>query len=246
MAREGSAAYEIVGTGARVADIPVRLRPREEIDRRGIRNVSDDVLLAVILRSGAQGRNVVDLARGLVTRYGSLTELSGAPIEELVQERGLGKVKAQVLAAALELGRRLSEEAAPERPAIRTPEDVYRTLKHRIKGCEQEMFWVLLLDAKNRIKSRAVPITNGLLDASLVHPREVFREAIRSAVAAVVLAHNHPSGDPVPSAEDIRITRQLVEAGRVIDIKVLDHVVMGGLGARPFCSMREEGILEFS
>ncbi len=235
----------IEAAARRIADMPHRLRPREEVERRGVLNVSDDVLLAVLLRSGTRGRNVVELARALVTRYGSLTALSAASVEELAQERGMGKVKAQVLAAALELSRRLGEESAPARRSIRTPEDVFTLLRDHARGLEQESFWVLLLDAKNCVKARAVPVTHGILDASLIHPREVFREAIRTSTAAVILAHNHPSGDPAPSAEDIRVTRQLVEAGRVIDIKVLDHVVMGAGGHRPYCSMREEGILEF-
>jgi DNA repair protein RadC len=233
----------------RVADIPSRQRPREQFERMGAENVSDDVLLALILRSGVRGMNVVDLARGIIQQYGSLTELAKASVEDLARIRGLGKVKAQVLKAALELAKRLAAESAPSRHSIRTPEDAAGLLRERVRTREEESFWVLLLDGKNRLLKSPIEVTRGLLDASLVHPREVFKEAIRSASAAVVLAHNHPSGDPTPSAEDIRITKQLVEAGRIVDIHVLDHVVLGrsgvGNGGADFFSFREAGIVEF-
>jgi DNA repair protein RadC len=232
----------------RVADIPSRQRPREQFERMGAESVSEDVLIALILRSGVQGMNVVDLARGLIRQYGSLTELAKASVEDLSRTRGMGKVKAQVLKASLELAKRLSEESAPTRHTIRSPEDAAGILRERMRTREEESFWVLLLDGKNRLMKSPIEVTRGLLDASLVHPREVFKEAIRSASAAVVLAHNHPSGDPNPSVEDIRITKQLVEAGRIVDIHVLDHVVMGrqsGAGGSDFFSFREAGIVEF-
>lgn len=240
--------YVIEGGGGRVCDMPERMRPREEIERRGISNVSDDVLLAVILRSGVRGRSVVELSRYLLTLYGSLTGIASASIDELAQQRGIGKVKGQVLLASFELARRLSEECTPQRLRIRTPEDAVGLLRGRSKTLDHEVFWVLLLDSKNYLKGVPFEVSRGLLDASLVHPREVFREAIRGATAAVVLAHNHPSGDPAPSAEDIRITKQLVEAGRIVDIKVLDHVILGKCsenGGRDFISLRESGAVEF-
>ena len=232
----------------RMADIPSRQRPREQFERMGAENVSEDVLLALILRSGVRGMNVVDLSRGLIQEYGSLTALAKASIEDLSRMRGMGKVKAQVLKSALELAKRLSEESAPIRHTIRSPEDAAGILRERMRTREEESFWVLLLDGKNRLMKSPIEVTRGLLDASLVHPREVFKEAIRSASAAVVLAHNHPSGDPSPSAEDVRITKQLVEAGRIVDIHVLDHVVLGrqgGGGGIDFFSFREAGIVEF-
>jgi DNA repair protein RadC len=224
------------------------MRPREALERLGVQHVSDDCLLAVLLRSGVRGVNVVDLAGGLLREYGSLTALAEASLEELAARRGMGRVKAQVLAAALELARRLNEEAAPKRCRIRRPDDAAALLRGSARVLQSEVFWVLLLDAKNRLKGRPVDVSRGLLDASLVHPREVFREAIRSATGAVVLVHNHPSGDPTPSAEDLRITKQLVEAGRIVDIRVLDHVILGaaaGDGGSDFLSMREEGLARF-
>lgn len=232
----------------RVLDMPARQRPREELERLGAANVPDAALVAILLRSGVRGVNVVDLADSLLTHYGSLAGLASATVEELMHIKGLGRVKAQVLVAALEIARRVQEAALPVNLRVRTPEDVWRLLEPRLPALDTEVFWVLHLDTKNRLKGPPVEVTRGLLDASLVHPREVFRRAIRAAVSAVVLAHNHPSGDPSPSAEDVRITRQLVEAGRVVDIKVLDHVVVGRCpqdGQRPFVSLREEGMVNF-
>lgn len=248
MSSDRDIAYVIEPSRWQVRDIPVQLRPREAMDRVGEENVTDDVLLAIILGSGSRGLNVVDLARGMLKHFGSLTALAGATTEELEAFRGIGKAKAKTLKAALEIGKRLHDEALPGDTVIRTPEDVAGLLAPRVRTLESEVFWVLHLNAKNVAKGRPKAVTKGLLNASLVHPREIFREAVRSAAAAVVLAHNHPSGDPTPSAEDIRITRQLIDAGKIVDIKVLDHVVLGRPGqdsGRPFTSMREEGLVAF-
>ena len=233
----------------RVADIPERQRPRELFDRFGGEHVSDEVLLAILLRSGVRGVNVVDLAHQLLLDYGSLAAVAQASTDELAGRRGMGRVKAQVLKAALELARRLAEETAPARQRIRTPEDAARLLRARAGARETESFWVLLLDTKNQLRRPPVEVSSGLLNASLAHPREVFKEAIRSLSAAIVLAHNHPSGDPTPSAEDLRITRQLVEAGRIVDIPVLDHVILGHRAEgreKDFCSLRESGLVAFT
>ncbi len=232
----------------RVADVPLRQRPREQFDRLGPRAVSEDVLLALILRSGAKGVSVIDLAHRLLADYGSLTALAQVSTDELAKYRGMGRVKAQVLKAALELAGRLSEEALPERHMVKTPEDAARVLRDKARSREEEAFWVLLLDSRCRMHRPPVEISTGLLDASLVHPREVFKEAIRSSSAAVIVVHNHPSGDPTPSAEDIRISEQLVKAGQVVDIKVLDHVILGRSSpARPVdhFSVREAGLVNF-
>lgn len=241
--------YHVRSDRRTVRELPMRLRPREELDRLGIQQVSDSILLAVILRSGTAGHNVLDMATALIEKYGSLTALAATTVEELAHApgiRGLGRVKAQVILAALELARRLNEETLPERPRISTPVDAARTLESRVRGLEREVFWVLMLDTGNRLRGRPLDITQGILDASLVHPREVFREAVRSASAAVVLAHNHPSGNPAPSAADIRITRQLVEAGKLMDIEVLDHIILAVDGGElVHVSLREEGLVDF-
>ena len=221
------------------------------MERLGVENVSEDVLLAIVLRGGVRGCNVLDLARILLKEYGSLTALAGASVEDMTRRfkgRGVGRVKAQVLKAALELGRRLNEELLPERVLVRTPEDVARLMRDRCRTLDREIFWVLCLDTKNRMKGKPEEVSQGLLDASLVHPREVFRSAVIASTAAAVLVHNHPSGDPSPSAEDVRITRQLIEAGKIMGIKVLDHVIIGtagGTGAPDFLSMREGGVVAF-
>jgi DNA repair protein RadC len=217
-------------------------------DRIGAENVSDQVLVALILRSGVKGMSVVDLAESLLNRFGTLTALAQTSVDELAAIQGMGPVKAQVLKAALELAHRLSEESTPAQHTVRSPEDAARLLRERARTRLEESFWVLLLDAKYRLRRPAFEVTRGLLDASLVHPREVFKEAIRSSCAAIVLVHNHPSGDPSPSAEDVRITRQLVEAGKVVDIEVLDHIIIGrAMQGRSvdFFSMREEGVVQF-
>ncbi len=233
----------------RVHDIPARQRPRELIDRFGVESVADEVLLAVILRSGVRGVNVMELSRRLLNHYGSLSALARTPVDELIRMRGMGRIKAQVLKSALELAKRLTGESTSDQPVVRTPENAAAILRETARTLETEVFWVLLLNAKNRLQAPPVEITSGLLDASQAHPREVFRDAIRAACAAIVMVHNHPSGDPAPSPEDIRITRQLVQSGRVIDIRVLDHVILGKASSsrkQDFFSMREAGIIDFS
>ncbi len=245
----GKVDYSVERTSGRVCDMPERMRPREQMERVGVANVSDDVLLAIILRSGVSGANVVDLARGLISEFGSLTALAQASPDEICRRtKGLGKVKVQVLLAALEIGKRLMDESTPERCKVKSPEDVAGLLRPHVRTLENEVFWAVLLDTRNCVIGRPVDITRGLVNASLVHPREVFRPAVGASAAAVIIAHNHPSGDPAPSAEDLRITRQLVKAGEVMDMKVLDHVVIGpAVEGREtdFVSIREEGLVSF-
>jgi DNA repair protein RadC len=245
-------AYPIDSSAMRIRDMPERLRPREEMERVGVENVSDSNLLAVIIGTGTKGVNVMELATRLLGKYRSLSGLAEASVDELAKDddvKGLGKVKAQVLTAALEIGKRVREEAVPRAYKVRSPEDAVNLLADRSGKLDREIFWVLRLDTKNALMGRPEDVTQGILDASLVHPREVFRRAIREAAAAIVLVHNHPSGDTTPSPEDIRITRQLVEAGKVVDIRVLDHIVLGGTNSgskKEFSSMREEGLVQFS
>lgn len=235
-----------------IHDLPERMRPREEVERRGVEHVSDAVLLAIILRSGARRMNVVDLAEALIRKHGSLTALARVSVDALASDpefMGLGKVKAQVLKAALELARRMAEEARGDSGSlVRSPEEAAAVLREAAKPLDRERFWALLLDAKNRLKAEPQEISRGILDASLVHPREVFQRAVLSGCAAVILVHNHPSGDPSPSAEDLRITRQLVQAGEVLGIRVLDHVILGRRTEdrdRDYLSLRESGTIDF-
>jgi DNA repair protein RadC len=173
-------------------------------------------------------------------------------VEDLTSDKtlkGLGRVKAQMIKAALDLARRMADETRDERGGfVRTPEDVAGVMREWARGLDHERFWVLNLDTRNRMKGHPHEVSRGILDSSLVHPREVFKPAIQGGCAAIVLVHNHPSGDPTPSAEDIRLTRQLIQAGQVVGIKVLDHMILGRRTpdqARDFLSLRESGTVEF-
>lgn len=233
----------------RICELPQDRQPRELFDRHGARHVPDEVLLALILRTGSPGRNVLALAEHLLKEYGCLAALAAAPGPILRMNRGIGRVKAQILQAAFELARRLNEQSPAERAQIKCPQDVETVLRSDARVESREVFWVLVLNAKNRLACPPRAITRGLRNASLVHPREVFREAVPWNGISVILAHNHPSGDPAPSDEDLQVTRQLVEAGRTLDIPVLDHVILGGPepgGSLKWCSLRESGLVSFA
>ncbi len=233
----------------KVKELPVRMQPREMFDRNGAEHVPEEVLLAILLRFGTKGNNVVDLSRELIRRFGSLTALVRASTRDLSTLKGIGPTKARELKAALELARRLSQEQTEERPILHSPEDAARLLREAARELDHERFWVFPLNTRNRLQTaRPLLITQGLLNSSLVHAREVFLPAITHKAAAVLLAHNHPSGDPSPSPEDLTITRDLVAAGKTLGIRVLDHVIIGQL--RPgtssyFLSLRESGLVRF-
>jgi DNA repair protein RadC len=244
--KESTAPYEI--SLSRIKDLPGHRRPRELALDAGVENVPDEVLVAILLRAGIRGQSVIDLARQVLDRYqGSLTRLAEAGHDDLRAIKGIGAVKALELRAALELGQRAAKEAHAPLPLIREPAHVLALLQKETAQLDQEVFWVLLLDQKYRLRRAPVEVTKGILNASLAHPREVFREAIRMAAAAVIVAHNHPSGDPTPSAEDIQITRQLLETGKIVDIQLLDHIVIGGKRPppAPYTSLREAGLVDF-
>jgi len=202
--------------------------------------LSDAELLAILIGSGTQGFSAVDVARELLRRFGNLTELSSRDVSELRAVRGMGMVRAIVLAAAFELARRLQAEPFSARKVIRSPGDVARMYIPRLRGARQESFHVLLLNAAHQV-IREVVVSEGTLTASLVHPREVFRLAIVESAAAIIVLHNHPSGNTEPSAEDIALTRQLVQAGKVVDIPLLDHLIIAG---EAYVSLRERGLME--
>ncbi|MEI6892252.1 MAG: DNA repair protein RadC [Pontiella sp.] len=243
--------YQVADTRLRVCDMPAQLRPREEFERVGAENVSDGVLLALILRTGTVHVNVVQLSQLLLTRYGSLTALAKASVGEMAGDKhlpGIGKVKAQMIKAAMELAQRLTRESVGERPLIVTPEQAAAVLRERARVLQKEVFWALMLDAKNRLIGEPQKISEGTLTSSLVHPRELFKKALELSCASMILAHNHPSGDPTPSADDIKVTQQLIGAGEVMGIKVLDHIVMGHRKTNSnsdFLSLREAGLVKF-
>ena len=233
----------------RVKDLPKALQPREKFDRLGPENLSESDLLALLLRTGTTGLNVVELAETLFVKYGSLSALLRASTVELQEVRGIGKEKAKILKAALEMGRRIVQENVGENPRITTPEEAASVLRERARSLDREVFWVLLLDTKNRLMAPPSEVSKGTLSSSLIHPREVFKPAIQHSAANVILAHNHPSGDPSPSAQDIKVTKKLIEAGKTIEISVLDHIIIGRKtreGADDFISLRESGLVEFS
>ncbi len=213
--------------GITIKDWPSGERPRERFLALGPAALRTAELLAILASSGAAGRSALQVAEALFERFGrSLRRLASAPGSQLMQVAGIGEARAVAILAALELGRRFADEVRGEDERVTTPRDVYRRFELRLRDLRQEEFHVLLLNTQN-VVVRELMITRGILDASVVHPREVFAPALVEAAAAVILVHNHPSGDPTPSPADREITRQLLEAGRVLGIPVRDHVVVG-------------------
>lgn len=219
-------------------DLPPEEWPRERMARLGPSSLSSRELLANVLGTGARGATALDLAEGLLGS-GGLHGLAARSLAELERVRGLGRAKAARVLAALELGARLASEGATSAAALQSPQEVARYLLPRYSTRPVETFGLLALDARHRLRREAV-ISVGCLTASLVHPREVFQEAVVSRAAALVLFHNHPSGDPEPSAEDLALTRRLAAAGSLMGIEVLDHLV---LGAGRYVSLKDRGQL---
>ena len=224
---------------SKITDWPEGERPREKMLRTGPSAVSDSELIAILIRTGAGKVTAVDLAKKIVSDYKSLANLSSRGVHELVRYRGLGEAKAMAIVAAFELGRRTAAHDRGSNMTVRSPNDVAAAYQPLMRDLKFEQFLTVLLDSANHIL-RDVEISRGILDSSLVHPREVFRHAILEPAASVILLHNHPSGNPEPSAEDIQITRQLVEAGRIMGIPVQDHVIIAG---NTFASFAERGLL---
>jgi DNA repair protein RadC len=201
--------------------------PRERLRSVGARHLSVRELLALLVGAGTAAGTATEVAQRLLRQGGgSLRRLGVMDPRKLEEIVGVGTATAARLLAALELGRRAAAESLEEDEPVRGPADVFRRMGPRLRDLEQEEFHALLLNARHRV-IREVPVTRGILDASLIHPREVFRLAVVEAAAGVILVHNHPSGDPTPSAEDRAVTRQLAEAGRALGIPVLDHIVVG-------------------
>ncbi|MGH7559915.1 MAG: RadC family protein [Gemmatimonadales bacterium] len=214
--------------GLLLAETPSSDRPRERLWTLGAAALTSQELLAVILGTGFRGRDALGAAADLLAAVqGSLRRLAARPGAQLLRESGIGPAKAARVLAALELGGRLATEERPERVRIRSPEDVVRVAGPRLRDLPVEEFHLLALDSQSQVL-RDILITRGLLNSSLVHPREVFRAAIAEAAAGLILLHNHPSGDPTPSAEDRSVTRQLVAAGELLDLPVYDHVIVAG------------------
>jgi DNA repair protein RadC len=211
--------------------------PRERLDTLGPGALSDAELLALLLRTGGPGRAAQSLASDLLARHDGVAGLARTGPAELRQTAGIGPAKSASLLAALELGRRLATRRLRTGDAIRGPADVHRHFHARLRDAPHERFLVLLLDGRHRVL-REVTASQGTLTASLVHPREVFRPALREAAAAVILVHNHPSGDPTPSREDREVTERLVQVGEILGVPVLDHVIVAERG---YVSLRQDG-----
>ncbi|MGH7323620.1 MAG: RadC family protein [Candidatus Rokuibacteriota bacterium] len=219
--------------------MPLSERPRERLYFKGPDALADAELLAIQLGSGTRGRSAVDVAHEMLAAYGSLAEVAAREVSELARQRGVGPAKAARLAAAFELTRRLRARTPGTRTVLSTPAEVYAAFAPLMEDLKREVFRVALLDAQNGLLRDCV-VSEGTLSASLVHPREVFKPAILESAASVVLLHNHPSGDPTPSREDVRLTRQLAECARLLGFRVHDHLV---IGRGRFVSFAEQGLL---
>ncbi len=209
-----------------ILDWPAKERPRERFYAKGGEALADAELLALLLGTGAEGRTAVDLARELIAEYGSLSGVAARSVKELTRVKGVGLAKAIRLGAAFELSRRLRSAKDGKKLLMSSPDQVAAYYAPRMEHLKKEVFRVALLDSQNGL-IKDVGISEGTLSASLVHPREVFKEAITESAAALILVHNHPSGDPTPSREDLQLTRQLVECGKLLQLRVHDHVIIG-------------------
>jgi len=233
-------------TQNRLRALAVGERPQERLEKFGPSALSDAELMAMVLRNGTRGQDVVTVATQLIAEAGSLGGLITWTEADFRTRRGIGRVKSLQLVAIMELARRALDQRRGESPLLNRADLVAACLEPIAAGLEIEKFWVLCLNRRNRLIKR-VEVSSGIATSALAHPREVFRAAIRESATAVVCAHNHPSGDPAPSSADLQLTRQLREAAQAIDIPMLDHVVLGSVGADPlrkgYYSFREAGML---
>ncbi len=226
-----------------IKEMPENMRPREKLIARGEDKLDEAELLAIVLGSGTREINALELARRLLAQHGgSLRFLMSASFEELTSVKGIGVAKAANIKAAIEMGRRVIGNIQL-RKAIKSPEDVQEAVKElameEMRHFDREHFRVLYLDRKGGLISMQ-DISIGGLHSSIVHPREVFKIAVKKSAASIILVHNHPSGDPTPSREDIEITRRLIEAGKIMGIEVLDHVIIGEIN---YCSLKAKGLI---
>ena len=221
-----------------IRDLPMAERPRERLRGYGASSLSNAELIAILLRVGVKGENVVEVATQLLARFNGLPGIARASFDEICEQHGIGEAKAAQLLAALELGRRLASLQQEERPTVTSPRDVANLLMGEMAFLEQEHLRVVLLNVRNRVLG-VHEVYVGSTSGAVIRASEVFRPAVRANCQSIILVHNHPSGDPSPSAEDVAMTRQMVDAGKLLDIEVLDHVV---LGQGRFVSLKEKGL----
>ena len=222
-----------------IHDLPTSERPRERLQKLGAEALSAQEILALILGRGIAGESVIVTAQRLLGEFGSLKGVAAASLEQLSHVKGIGLAKAAQIKAAFELSSRVDGYSeAGRRPPLKTPDDVAGLVRSRLKGKKKEYFLALLLDTRNRL-IKAAEISVGSLDSSIVHPREVFKEAISASAAAVIFVHNHPSGDPEASEDDVNLTKRLAEAGEVVGIEVLDHIIIGD---NKYTSLKRDGL----
>ncbi|HEY0792352.1 MAG TPA: DNA repair protein RadC [Chthoniobacterales bacterium] len=228
---------------ATIQELPTQERPREKLLSRGVEALTDAEVLAILLRTGVAGTNAVALAQALLNDYGSLAQLARAPVADLARHHGIGMAKAMQLVAGFALGSRLAGEHAVG-DALNSPDLIYQLLRHEFRMLDRESLRVVLLDTRYRlIALREVSL--GTVNESLAHPREIFKPAITHSAFAIVLAHNHPSGDPAPSEADLRLTRKVAEAARLLQIHLLDHLICGvaSPGHPGYFSFKEAGLI---
>jgi DNA repair protein RadC len=232
-----------MSTALKIKDQPASERPRERLAASGADALSNAELIAILLRTGLKGMNAVEVGKQLLVRFGSLQELARTSVDDLRKVKGIGRDKAVTLVAAFALAHKMAKELQDESPLLDNPENVVRLLRARNLVTDVETLQVLLLNTRRRL-IRVEEVTDGTIDTLLVHAREVFRHAIAANASAIVLAHNHPSGDPAPSEADIKVTRDLIRAGQLLKIEVLDHIVIGRATegrAKDYSSLRELG-----
>lgn len=222
-----------------IRDFPLSERPRERFLREGARGLSNQELIALLLRTGTKNESVLQLAERLIIKFDGLRMLKDASVQEITGINGIGEAKAIQLLAAVELGRRVHNLMTTDRYVIRSPEDCANFLMEELRFLSQEHFVCVYLNTKNQVLHKQT-IFIGSLNSSIVHPREVFKEAFRRSAASIICAHNHPSGDPTPSKEDIDVTKRLIECGRLIGIDILDHLI---IGEKKYVSLKEKGYL---
>ncbi|MCI1590362.1 RadC family protein [Heyndrickxia oleronia] len=222
-----------------IRDYPAGERPRERLVKHGARSLSNQELLAILLRTGTKDESVIQMANRVLQAFDGLRLLKEASLEEIMKIKGIGFAKAVQILATIEIGRRIGNLTYNDRYIIRSPEDAANYVMNDMRFLSQEHFVCLYLSTKNQVIHQQT-IFIGSLNASIVHPREVFKEAFRRSAASIICIHNHPSGDPGPSREDIEVTKRLVECGKIIGIEILDHLIIGD---KKFVSLKEKGYL---